>query len=115
MNKTLINLFLMLCLPLTALAVESGNNEGKHHGLRLERLSKELGITDEQKAKVKALYRANKGKIKEIKEANQDKIKESLTQEQKIKLEKLRQQRSEARKLKNKVKDMNIQDKQEAQ
>lgn len=100
-----MNVLLISCIPLTTAAAEElGNDEGKHHGHRLERLGKELDLTDDQKTKIKELFKANKQKIKAIKEANREQLKETLTPEQKLKLEKLSQRRQELRKLKDNIK-----------
>jgi Spy/CpxP family protein refolding chaperone len=101
MIKFVINLLLILSMPLIAVAApEPGEGEGKHHGGILGRLSREIGLTDEQKAKAKELYQENKLKTK----ARREEIKESLTLRQKMKLYELVKS-PEVRELKNDIKE----------
>jgi Spy/CpxP family protein refolding chaperone len=101
MTKFVIKLLLILSIPLTAAAEPQPLKvEGKRHGGILGRLSQELGLTDEQKAKAKELYQENKQKT----QVKREEIKDSLTLRQKMKLHKLAKS-PEVRELKNDIKE----------
>lgn len=112
MTQRVIKLLLLLSIPLTAVAVDAPEPvkvEGKHHGGILGRLSKELGLTEEQKAKAKEMYRENKLKTKD----ERDHLKESLTLKQKMKLHDLAKS-PQALELKNEIKAQAAKEKPES-
>jgi protein CpxP len=109
MNRLYILILLTLSIPLTAVAdLEPKSDADQHHENKLERLSKKLGLTDDQKFKIKGLLKANKEKIQTLKETDPEQLKAALSPEQKNKLEQLRKDPETLRKLKNEVKDKKL-------
>ena len=94
MNKKIITLTLALALPLTAAAFpgDNGGFEG-HHANRIERLTKNLDLTAEQKTKVEAIFKEQEGKFKAIHEETRTRLQEVLTKEQMTKFDELKKQR----------------------
>lgn len=88
-------LIFICCLsPLLSAAEQPTVEEsGKFSKHKLERLGKELGLTDDQKTKLKDLFKANKEKLKALKDSNREQLNTTMTPEQQAKLEKLRQKR----------------------
>ncbi|EIC28048.1 MULTISPECIES: hypothetical protein [Methylomicrobium] len=110
MNKTITSLILGLGITWTAFAetgqpaaesppaspaVPAAPETGKHHGIKLKQLSQELGLSEEQESKFKALFKKHKQKIKEIREEGQEEAKDTLTPAQKLKLYQLKEKNSE--------------------
>src|SRR5262249_44680806 len=60
---------------------------------RLERMSEELNLTADQKAKIKALFDDQRAKMKALHEETRTKMMALLTPDQKAKLEKLREEK----------------------
>lgn len=60
---------------------------------RLERLKKELGLSDEQVSKIRALFSDQKAKMSAIREETHKKMAAVLTSEQKTKFEDLKKER----------------------
>lgn len=87
MNKKLLILAAMLILPLTT--VYADPFQSGHHGHHLERLSKELSLDAEQKAKVETIFKEEHEKFRALHEEAHNKIKEVLTAEQSAKWEKI--------------------------
>jgi Spy/CpxP family protein refolding chaperone len=104
MSRLLILILLMLSIPLAAADLEPIPDASKPHGSKLERLSKKLGLTEDQKFKIKKLLHANKEKIQTLKETDPEQLKATLSSEQKDKLEQLRKNPQALRKLENEVK-----------
>jgi Spy/CpxP family protein refolding chaperone len=109
MNKTIIGLILGLGVSWTALA-ETGQpaaetrasqavppqpEAGKHHGIKLKKLSEELGLSEEQESKIKSLFKKHKQQIKEIREERKGENKEMLKPEQELKLSQLKEKNRE--------------------
>ena len=96
MNKKIITLALALALPLTVAAFpgDNGGFEG-HHADRVERLTKDLNLTPEQKTKVEAIFKEQDEKFKIIHEETQKRLQEVLTKEQLTKFDELKKQRHE--------------------
>ena len=94
MNKKTIALALALALPLTAAAFpgDKGGFEG-HYANRVERLTKNLDLTAEQKTKVEAIFKEQEGKFKIIHEETRKRLQEVLTKEQMTKFDELKKQR----------------------
>ena len=99
MNKTILTLAFALSLPLTAIAQPGGPSGDKptewRHGQRIERMTKELNLTPDQKTKVEALFKEQHEKFKAIHEETQTKLKTILTPDQMTKMEELKKQRRE--------------------
>lgn len=99
MNKKLIGLLLALCIPLTALA-DMDDAPHVDSGKRVERMTKELGLNDEQKTKVTVIFDAQREKIKALHEEMTASLKGVLTPEQFTKFEANKEKRKEAHKQK---------------
>lgn len=94
MNKKIIAIALAFVLPLTAAAFP-GSGEGRHHGKRMERLTKELNLTDEQRTQLETVFKEQHEKYKTIHEETRGRMKEVLTEEQMTKLDEMNQRRHE--------------------
>lgn len=91
MNRLFISIVLMLSIPLAAAADSEPNPAAAQPSdSKLERLGKKLGLTEDQKFKIKKLLHANKEKIQTLKETDPEQLKATLSPEQKNKLEQLR-------------------------
>ncbi len=96
MNKTILTLALVLTLPLTAMAFPGGDQDPEgRHGKRIERLTKELNLTGEQKTKVEIIFQEQHEKFKAIHEETQTKLSTVLSPEQITKMEELKKQHKE--------------------
>jgi periplasmic protein CpxP/Spy len=100
MNKTLLTLAIVLTFPLTVAAFPGGHgpDSEEHQARRIERLTRELKLTDEQKTKVEAIFKEQHYKFKVIHEETQTKFGTVLSPEQMTKLDDLKKQRWEHRK-----------------
>jgi len=96
MNKKIITLALALALPLTVAAFpgDQADFEGRHAN-RVERLTKELNLTPEQKTKVEAIFKEQHEKFKAIHEETQKRLQEVLSKEQMTKMDDMKKQRHE--------------------
>ncbi len=94
MNKKIITLALALALPLTVAAFPGDNAdfEGRQAN-RVERLTKNLDLTPEQKTKVEAIYNEQRDKIKIIHEETRKRLEEVLSKEQMTKMDDMKKQR----------------------
>jgi periplasmic protein CpxP/Spy len=102
MNKRIITFVLALTLPLTVSAFPGGNGDfDGHHANRVERLTKSLDLTPEQKTKVETLFKEQEEKFKIIHEETHKRLQEVLTKEQMTKMDDMKKQRHE--KWKNKL------------
>ncbi|MBL1262715.1 hypothetical protein [Candidatus Methylomicrobium oryzae] len=109
MNKMIVALISGLSFSLAAYAQSGQSTDeakafpaaapqsevGKHHGIKLKQLSQELGLSEEQESKFKALFKKHKQKIKEIREESQEEVKDTLTPAQKLKLYQLKEKNSD--------------------
>ena len=77
MNKKLISVALFSSLLLIPV---SGQAQQKDTGKGIERISKELGLTEEQRPKVESIFNAEKQKVEAI--FNEEKQKLQLVQEE---------------------------------
>lgn len=104
MNRLFILVVLMFSIPL-ATADDSVPKPAtdQPHDSKLERLGKKLGLTEDQKFKIKKLLHANKEKIQALKETDPEQLKATLSPEQKNKLEQLRKNPQALRNLENKA------------
>jgi protein CpxP len=100
MKKTLLTFAIVLTFPLTAAAFSGGHGFGseEHHKHRIERLTKELGLTDEQKTKMEAIFKEQHEKFKALREETHNKLGTVLSPEQMAKMDELKKQRQEHRK-----------------
>lgn len=86
MKKLLVSVLIALAVPTgMAQAGESGPKGPK--GPKLERLTRELNLTADQQAKVKAILEAEHAKKEALKAETDGKLKAVLTKEQYAKLE----------------------------
>jgi Spy/CpxP family protein refolding chaperone len=105
MSRFFIVMLLMSGMPLATAADPEAKPEAvQAHENKLERLSKKLGLTENQTAKLKHLLHANKDKIQALKETDPEQLKSALSPEQKHKLEQLRKNPEALHKLESEVK-----------
>jgi Spy/CpxP family protein refolding chaperone len=95
MNKQLIGLILALTLPLTAIAEMDTTADSSK---RIEHLTKELGLSNEQKVKVEAIFDAQKAKMKAIHDETHTSLQAVFTPEQMTKFDAMQEKRKQARK-----------------
>lgn len=96
MKKILLTLALALVLPITAMAFGGGDQgPGWRHGPRMERLTKELNLTDEQKTKMEAIFKEQHEKVQAIREESKTKLQTVLSPEQITKMDELKKQHRE--------------------
>ena len=96
MIKKIIIFALVLAIPLTLSAFlgDKANCDG-HYAKRVERLTKNLDLTAEQKTKVEAIFKEQEGKFKIIHEETRTSLQEVLTKEQITKMDEMKKQRHE--------------------
>lgn len=94
MNAKLMGMTIALAFPLTVAAYSGGDHE-QYHAKKIERLDKELGLSEDQKVKIEALFKEQGEKYKAIHRETQSKMKEILTPEQNTKLQEMKQRRHE--------------------
>lgn len=89
----------ILVLALLPVAVFASPNEanGAPFCKHAERLSKQLGLNDDQKNKVEAIFKAQKEKFHALHEETETNLKAVLTSEQASKFEQLKEQRKSVR------------------
>ncbi|MCD2449590.1 hypothetical protein GO003_004215 [Methylicorpusculum oleiharenae] len=94
MKTKQIAIMMALIFPLAVAAYPGGkgNDEG-HQVKRMERMSKELSLTEEQQTKVGAVFKEQGEKYKAIHDETQSQLKTILTPEQFTKLEEMKQRR----------------------
>lgn len=96
MNNRTLSIALAFILPFTVAAAPGENVDHPwHRGDRIERLSKELNLSAEQKAKLEAIFKERKEKFKAFREEVRKSIEALLTKEQLAKFEELKKQRHE--------------------
>ena len=99
MNKKILTIALALSLPLAVTAYAGGGKGpehfGGHGGNRVERLTKELDLTAEQKTKLEAVFQQEEEKRKALREETHRQMQEFLSPEQMAKFEELKKQRHE--------------------
>ncbi len=98
MNKKIITVALALALPLTVAAMpetDKENYDWAHHGDRMERMTKELNLNEEQKTKMDALFKEQHEKYKAIHEETRARLKEILTPEQMTKMDEMKKRHQE--------------------
>ena len=92
MNKKLVTLVVALALPLTVFACPGGDGPGfeGHRGDRLERMSKKLDLTDEQKGKLEVIFKEQQEKFDVIHQETRTRMQKVLSSEQMAKLDELK-------------------------
>lgn len=91
-------LAVVLSLPLVAFAGSPAPGPGGKHpgpGGHMERMAKELNLTEEQKPKVESLMKEQHEKMKALHDETHEKLKQLLTQEQASKLDKMKEERKQ--------------------
>lgn len=96
MNKKAICIVLALGFPLAASAGAGpkGDFESRH-GKKMERMYKELNLTEEQKPQVEAVYKEQHEKIRAIRNETRGKLEQILTPEQMAKFDEMKKKRKE--------------------
>lgn len=98
MNKKLIGFLLALSIPLTASAEMGPPDDANNpHGPRIERMTKELNLSEDQKTKVQAIFDQQKQKLKAIHEETRTSLQGVLTPEQMTKFDEMRKQHRQLR------------------
>lgn len=98
MNKKIIMIAMALALPLSVAAMPGTDTEkceGSHHGNKMERMTKELNLNEEQKTKMDALFKEQHEKYKTIHEETRTRLKEILTPEQMTKMDEMKKRHHE--------------------
>lgn len=98
MNKNIITIAMALALPLTVAAMPGADKEdyqGYRHGNKMERLTKELNLNEEQKTKLDTLFKEQHEKYKTIHEETRTRMKEILTPEQMTKMDEMKKRHQE--------------------
>jgi protein CpxP len=97
MNTKIATLAIALALPLTAAAFPGSGGgcfEG-HRGDRMERMTKKLDLTDEQKGKLEVIFKEQKEKFDAIHQETRNRMQTVLSSEQMAKLDELKKIRQE--------------------
>jgi protein CpxP len=99
MNKKIVILAIALTLPLTVFACPGGDGPGfeGHRGDRLERMSKQLDLTAEQKGKLEVIFKEQRIKFDAIHQETRTRMQKALSSEQMAKLDELKKLRQEKR------------------
>lgn len=95
MKTTLFGLFLAGLLA-TGISISSAYaNEGHHghHERMMEHMNKELNLTDEQRARVEAVFKEQHAKYQALHEETKTKLDAILNDEQKAKMEEMKAER----------------------
>ncbi len=99
MNKKIITIAIALALPLTVAAMPGAEKEGYEggyrHGEKMERMSKELNLNEEQKTKMDTLFKEQHEKYKSLHEETRTRLKEILTPEQMQKMDEIKKRHHE--------------------
>jgi periplasmic protein CpxP/Spy len=96
MNVKLISIIIALALPLSVAAYPGGKGgHEQYRAKKIERLDKELGLSEDQKANIDALFKEQGEKYKALHQETQSRLQTILTPEQNSKLEEMKQRRHE--------------------
>jgi Spy/CpxP family protein refolding chaperone len=94
MKTKQIAILMALIFPMAVAAYPGGKGDGEgRQEKRMERLSKELSLTEEQKTKVGVVFKEQGEKYKAIHDETRTQLKTILTPEQFTKLEEMKQRR----------------------
>ncbi|SDY04668.1 hypothetical protein [Nitrosomonas sp. Nm58] len=96
MNAKLIGMVVALAFPLTVAAYsgEKGDHE-QYRAKKIERLDKELKLSEDQKVKIEALFKEQGEKYKAIHEETESRLQKILTPEQNTQFKEMKQRRHE--------------------
>jgi Spy/CpxP family protein refolding chaperone len=97
MNVKLISMVIALALPLSVMAYPGGGKGDyeQYRAKKIERLNNELGLSEDQKAKVEALFKEQGEKHRALHTDTQSQLQTILTPEQNTRLEEMKQRRQE--------------------
>jgi periplasmic protein CpxP/Spy len=97
MNKKIATLAIALALPLTVFACPGGGGPGfeGHRGDRLERMSKQLDLSAEQKGKLEEIFKEERVKFDAIHQETRTSMQKVLSSGQMAKLDELKKLRHE--------------------
>lgn len=96
MNVKLVSMVIALALPLSVVAYPGGkDNPEQYRAKKMERLNKELGLNEDQKVKIDALFKEQGEKGRALHKETQSRLQAILTPEQNTKLEEMEQRRHE--------------------
>lgn len=96
MNVKLISMLIALALPLSVVAYPGGKGDHEQYrAKKIERLNKELGLSEDQKVKIEALFKEQGEKHRALHKETQSQLQTILTPEQNTKLEEMKQRRHE--------------------
>ncbi|MBX3640339.1 MAG: hypothetical protein KF888_07490 [Nitrosomonas sp.] len=96
MNVKLISMIIALVLPLSVAAYPGGKGDHEQYrAKKIERLNKELGLSEDQKVKVEALFKEQGEKHRVLHQETRSQLQTILTPEQNTKLEEMKQHRHE--------------------
>lgn len=99
MNKTIFCLILALSIPFAASAEPGTKGDSEcRHGKKMERMAKELNLTDEQKPQVEAIMKEQHEKKQAIRKETRSRLEPILTQEQLAKFDEMKKKRKEKHK-----------------
>lgn len=98
MHAKLYGMVIILAFPLTVVAHpgQEGNHE-QYRAKKIERLNRELRLSEDQKAKIEALFKEEGDKHKAVREETQSRLKKILTPEQNTKLQEMKTYHHEKR------------------
>lgn len=98
MNKKMIIMAMALVLPLTVSAApgEAAGPGGKHAN-RLEKLTKKLDLTDDQKAKLEVIFKEQHAKHQALKKETRERMSQVLTAGQMEKMKEMKKQHQDKR------------------
>ena len=104
----MIIMAMALALPLTVSAFPGeGAGPGGKHANRMEKLTKKLDLTDDQKAKLEVIFKEQQAKRKALTEETHERMSEVLTAEQMEKMQEMKKRRQEKRKEKKGARSQN--------
>ena len=93
MNQKIIIIALAFTLPITAFAISDEKcTYNGHKGNRLERMTKNLGLTADQKAKLEPIFKQQGEKFKALHEETHTLVTQVLTKEQITKWDEMKKQ-----------------------
>jgi len=96
MNIKFISMVIALALPLSAVAYPGGKGDHEQYrAKKIERLNSELGLSEDQKVKIDALFKEQGEKHRALHQETQSQLQTILTPEQNTKLEEMKQRRQE--------------------
>ncbi|MGD0958692.1 MAG: hypothetical protein ABSB19_02665 [Methylomonas sp.] len=99
MFKKILITAMVMAIPFSvSAAAPDGPDKGGpgwHEGKRMEYMSKELGLSDDQKIKLEAIMKTNHEKFKAMREENDKQVEAILTKDQIAKYEEMKKKHHE--------------------